>query len=131
MTVALLRELIEDVGRHQADSRQNNSTCKIIKFNKVITKDWKSIGVGELIVIHNDERIPADALVVGTSNTGGRCYMETSTLDGEKNLKPRQMLTEGPASFLKVQVDDSRIVNLVKADIHLQVAVPKPSMILG
>ena len=97
----------------------------------MITKDWKSIGVGELIVIHNDERIPADALVVGTSNTGGRCYMETSTLDGEKNLKPREMLAEGPVSFLKVQIDDSRIVNIVKADIHLQLAVPKPSMILG
>jgi phospholipid-transporting ATPase len=37
---------------------------------------------------------PADILVLGSAYESGVCYIETSSLDGEKNLKPKSAIAE-------------------------------------
>lgn len=37
---------------------------------------------------------PADLIVIGSSYESGVCYIETSSLDGEKNLKPKSSIKE-------------------------------------
>lgn len=37
--------------------------------------------------ILNNEFVPADVLILGTSEKKGICYIETKNLDGETNLK--------------------------------------------
>lgn len=51
---------------------------------------WKDIRVGDIVMIQNNESIPADIIVLSTSNPQGICYVETKNLDGETNLKIRQ-----------------------------------------
>lgn len=51
---------------------------------------WKDIRVGDIVMIKNNESIPADIIVLSTSNPQGICYVETKNLDGETNLKIRQ-----------------------------------------
>ena len=51
---------------------------------------WKDIRVGDIVMIKNNESIPADIVVLSTSNPQGICYVETKNLDGETNLKIRQ-----------------------------------------
>lgn len=51
---------------------------------------WKDIRVGDIVMIKNNESIPADIIVLSTSNQHGICYVETKNLDGETNLKIRQ-----------------------------------------
>lgn len=51
---------------------------------------WKDIRVGDIVKIKNNESIPADIIVLSTSNQHGICYVETRNLDGETNLKIRQ-----------------------------------------
>ena len=51
---------------------------------------WKDIRVGDIVMIKNNESIPADIVVLSTSNSQGICYVETKNLDGETNLKIRQ-----------------------------------------
>ncbi|KAL1998752.1 hypothetical protein VTN02DRAFT_5633 [Thermoascus thermophilus] len=53
---------------------------------------WKNIQVGDFVRIYNDEQIPADIVVLSTSDPDGACYVETKNLDGETNLKVRQAL---------------------------------------
>jgi len=53
---------------------------------------WKSISVGDIIRIHNNDEIPADVILLSTSDADGACYVETKNLDGETNLKVRQAL---------------------------------------
>ncbi|CAI4061554.1 hypothetical protein SUVZ_05G2470 [Saccharomyces uvarum] len=53
---------------------------------------WKGVKVGDIIRIHNNDEIPADIILLSTSDADGACYVETKNLDGETNLKVRQSL---------------------------------------
>lgn len=51
---------------------------------------------------------PADLLLLASANEGGAAYIETASLDGEKNLKPRSAYPETnqfstDEAFLKFQ----------------------------
>ena len=37
------------------------------------------------------DRVPADIILLSTNRDDGSCFIETSTLDGEKNLKSRKV----------------------------------------
>jgi phospholipid-translocating ATPase len=56
---------------------------------------WKNVKVGDFVRIYNDDQIPADVVILSTSDTDGACYVETKNLDGETNLKVRHALRSG------------------------------------
>jgi len=41
------------------------------------------------IKIRDNEVVPADCVCLNSSTDGGVAFIETASLDGEKNLKPR------------------------------------------
>ncbi|KAE8450337.1 hypothetical protein EG329_006765 [Mollisiaceae sp. DMI_Dod_QoI] len=53
---------------------------------------WKNVKVGDFVRIYNDDQIPADIVILSTSDPDGACYVETKNLDGETNLKVRHAL---------------------------------------
>lgn len=53
---------------------------------------WKNVRVGDMIRIYNNDEIPADVVILATSDEDNCCYVETKNLDGETNLKVRQAL---------------------------------------
>ncbi|QEU59569.1 Dnf1/Dnf2 [Kluyveromyces lactis] len=53
---------------------------------------WKSVSVGDIVRVHNNDEIPADIILLSSSDSDGACYVETKNLDGETNLKVRQSL---------------------------------------
>ncbi|KAL7621088.1 phospholipid transporting ATPase [Parahypoxylon ruwenzoriense] len=56
---------------------------------------WKNLQVGDFVRLYNDDELPADVVVLATSDSDGACYVETKNLDGETNLKVRQALRCG------------------------------------
>ncbi|CAG7850226.1 Putative phospholipid-transporting ATPase C24B11.12c [Serendipita indica DSM 11827] len=53
---------------------------------------WKKLEVGDIVLLRDNDQIPADIVVLSTSDNDGLCYVETKNLDGETNLKPRKSL---------------------------------------
>lgn len=60
---------------------------------KFTRKYWKQVNVGDIVKIYNNDEIPADVIILSTSDEDGACYIETRNLDGETNLKVRQALS--------------------------------------
>ncbi|XP_050308196.1 phospholipid-transporting ATPase VA isoform X2 [Anthonomus grandis grandis] len=91
--VTAVKDLFEDRRRHASDKNINNSTCRIYnsehaRYRKVL---WKDVRVGDLIHLSNNEVVPADILLLRSSDPSGICYIDTGHLDGETNLKQRQV----------------------------------------
>lgn len=51
---------------------------------------WKKLEVGDVVLLRENDQVPADIVVLSTSDSDGMCYLETKNLDGETNLKPRK-----------------------------------------
>lgn len=55
---------------------------------------WKDLKVGDIVKLSRDEEIPADIVLLHADGDNGLAYVETMALDGETNLKSKQVLPE-------------------------------------
>ena len=79
----------EDYQRYLSDKQTNYETAtEIFRNGKFIETNWSQVQVGDIIRTTTDEMFPAD-LILLTSSSDGNAFIETASLDGEKNLKPR------------------------------------------
>lgn len=81
----------------QPESSVVNNTISVAGNARFRHDYWKNVRVGDFVRIHNNDEIPADVLILSTSDSDGACYVETKNLDGETNLKVRQALKCGQA----------------------------------
>jgi P-type E1-E2 ATPase len=72
----------------------NNSKAEQFNFDKEGFEDvrWRDLSVGKIIKIQKNDVIPADVLILKSSSANGFCYLQTSSLDGETGLKPREAI---------------------------------------
>lgn len=52
---------------------------------------WSELRIGDLIRVNQNEPIPADLLIVKTADPKGNAFVETKNLDGETNLKNKNL----------------------------------------
>ncbi|XP_034145203.1 phospholipid-transporting ATPase IB isoform X4 [Esox lucius] len=93
LTVAGIKEIIEDYQRHKADNTVNKKKTTVLRNGAWQTIIWKQVAVGDIVKVTNGQHLPADMVIVSSSEPQAMCYTETSNLDGETNLKIRQGLT--------------------------------------
>lgn len=77
-------------------------------------RKWEELFVGDFVRLSCDEVIPADLLILESSDPNNSCYIQTSNLDGETTLKQRQV----PEDIL-----ESREPHVIYAVIHVHVHV--------
>ena len=80
-------------------SRQSRQSSGAVDYRKRVTGMprwertlWKKLEVGDVVLLRDNEQVPADIVVLSTSDQDNLCYVETKNLDGETNLKPRRSL---------------------------------------
>ncbi|CAO2829122.1 unnamed protein product [Amaranthus hypochondriacus] len=90
--VSLVKEAFEDWKRFQNDLSVNNTLVDVLQGQRWETIPWKKLQVGDIVRVKQDGFFPADILFLASTNADGVCYVETSNLDGETNLKIRKAL---------------------------------------
>ena len=74
-----VQDLFEDRRRYKSDKRVNYSTCRIYKpgEGRYVKCLWKELRVGDIVHLSNEEQIPADILMLHSSDENGLCYIDT------------------------------------------------------
>nr|XP_020665210.1 probable phospholipid-transporting ATPase VA isoform X2 [Pogona vitticeps] len=103
LAVTAVKDLWEDYSRYRSDQEINHMECLVYNRDerKYTTRFWKEVKVGDFIQLRCNEIIPADILVLSSSDPDGLCHIETANLDGETNLKQRQVVR----GFLELDSD--------------------------
>ena len=119
LLVAAVKALFEDVKRHQQDRATNASKARVVvakssppagfsspnssssssssssstsSSSVVETKEveWRDLRVGDVVRVDDGELFPADLVCLHSALEDDVCFIKTTNLDGENNLKIRR-----------------------------------------
>uniref|UniRef100_A0A8C7XL52 Phospholipid-transporting ATPase n=1 Tax=Oryzias sinensis TaxID=183150 RepID=A0A8C7XL52_9TELE len=98
LTVIGIKDALEDYRRYLSDKKVNNNMVEVFCGAQKDYVDccWKDVRVGDFVRLSCNEIIPADMVLLYSSDPRGVCYIETANLDGETNLKQRQVVSDLP-----------------------------------
>ncbi|KAL4118062.1 hypothetical protein PRIC2_010389 [Phytophthora ramorum] len=106
LTATMIKEGLEDRGRHQQDWIVNHGKTEALngtlegkkkevaeaRLGDFQTIFWKNLRVGHVVKLRDQEQVPADIVLLFSSQENGEAMCETSSLDGESNLKVRHCI---------------------------------------
>ena len=93
ITVSMIKDGYEDYGRFKRDEEENSALVQRFnpETNTFEPTECKLIKCGDIINVNDDGVIPADIVLLDTTNAKGQCFVETKNLDGETNLKTKSV----------------------------------------
>ncbi|KAK1175311.1 putative phospholipid-transporting ATPase VD isoform X1 [Acipenser oxyrinchus oxyrinchus] len=113
LIIISFKDGLEDYRRYNFDKQINNIITKVYskKHQQFVDKCWKEVHVGDFIRLSCNEIIPADMVLLHSSDPDSICHIETANLDGETNLKQRQVVKGFPEQGFEVNPEkfNSRI----------------------
>lgn len=78
----LVKEAYDDLNRKQRDKETNNQEYTLLSKSGRSTILSKDIKVGNIIEIKSNQRIPADCVILSTSEEDATVFIRTDQLDG-------------------------------------------------
>ncbi|TVU22677.1 hypothetical protein EJB05_32392, partial [Eragrostis curvula] len=100
--VTAVKDAYEDFRRHRSDRQENNRHAAVLVPStdcEFLPKKWKHIRVGDVVRVASNETLPADMVLLATSDPSGVAHVQTVNLDGETNLKTRYAKQETQLKF--------------------------------
>ena len=98
LTVTMGKEAYDDWKRNQRDHEANSAKYLILEPSPAGRRDpspptravpSSKLRVGDLVLIEKNQRVPADLILLRTSDATGTCFIRTDQLDGETDWKLR------------------------------------------
>ncbi|KAH3902766.1 aminophospholipid-translocating P4-type ATPase NEO1 SCDLUD_000355 [Saccharomycodes ludwigii] len=87
LAVTMSKEALDDIQRRKRDKESNNELYEVINQSKLVPS--KDLKVGDLVKLHKGIRIPADMILLQSSEASGETFIKTDQLDGETDWKLR------------------------------------------
>uniref|UniRef100_A0A060T2A0 Phospholipid-transporting ATPase n=1 Tax=Blastobotrys adeninivorans TaxID=409370 RepID=A0A060T2A0_BLAAD len=87
LAVTMGKEAWDDIQRRRRDTESNNEPYDVIDAPSYVKS--KDIRVGHLVRLHKDQRVPADMILLQSSESSGESFIRTDQLDGETDWKLR------------------------------------------
>lgn len=96
--VTIGKEAYDDWKRNQRDREANSAKYLILDPSVSGVRDGvpptkavpsSKLKVGDLVLVEKNQRVPADLILLRTSDSSGTCFVRTDQLDGETDWKLR------------------------------------------
>jgi len=98
VTISVVKEAYEDWLRHKQDYEVNTRKTRIMDEASgawIEEVQWQDLRVGDIVKVEKGEEIPADIVVLCSSDDqDGLVMVQTTNLDGETNLKRKRALRQ-------------------------------------
>ncbi|XP_027829644.1 phospholipid-transporting ATPase IB-like [Ovis aries] len=114
LVISGVKEIVEDYKRHMADKLVNSKNTIVLRQNAWQMIPWKEVNVGDIVKATNGQFLPADMVLISSSEPQATCFVATSNLDGETNLKIRQALSE--TATMKTEKELSSLSGKIKCE---------------
>ena len=95
--LGVCKELVGELKRYHDDKKVNNTP--VVRMTSAAARKAGSqefedvtladVSVGDIIKIADGEQVPADCVLLKVAEDKPECFVSTSPLDGERNLKPK------------------------------------------
>ncbi|EDO05959.2 phospholipid-translocating P-type ATPase flippase family protein [Babesia bovis T2Bo] len=85
--VALLKEGCDDYKRYLRDREANSQKYEILTEDGIKEINAESITVGSIVKLKKNQRVPADMILLRSSEANGCSFIRTDQLDGETDWK--------------------------------------------
>lgn len=92
LACTLSKEAFDDYKRWQRDTEANSQLYEKLTIFGRATVPSSKLEVGDFIYLEKNQRVPADCLLLRTTDTSGSCFLRTDQLDGETDWKLRLAL---------------------------------------
>jgi phospholipid-translocating ATPase len=116
LSVTIIKEALDDYCRYKRDKEANNQ--KFIKITSTGRKEIRAadMQIGDIIELNQNERAPADLIILKSYEEGPGIFIRTDQLDGETDWK----LRKPPHSTQKFET----VQEILSADCYLYIDPP-------
>lgn len=91
LLITLVKEAVDDIQRFRKDKALNNKKYEMLnRDGSWGMKTSASLQVGDIIKVSQNERFPADCLLLYTTEKNSSVFIRTDQLDGETDWKLRK-----------------------------------------
>lgn len=133
LAISFTKEIWDEIQRKRRDQELNTQKYTLITENGTQLIESQNLLVGHIIEVNAGDRVPADLILLRTSEDTGSAFIKTDQLDGETDWKLRRSLpfTHNCSSFfsfndLKFEIEppQSNIYEFSGRAIHDSISQP-------